>query len=102
MSLYEFSTAGGEPVELYFPIGTAPKIGSVHTPDSGPHEGVQLTRRPSIPLASVAPNFNFVAHSQCRNLTGHEKVDDKGRPVFTSKKEITEYVASTEGTVVWD
>ena len=102
MSLYEFSTPESGVIEIPFPIGTAPGIGTTYTPESGSYAGIPLVRLASIPQTSVAPNFNFASHSLPRNTTDHDRFDEKGRPVFTSKKEVTEYVAKTEGGVVWD
>ena len=102
MAIYEFEAPDGRRVELYFPIGTAPGIGKAHTPEEGDYEGVKLVRKPTVPRANVAPNFNFASHSLPRYAADHDTFDDKGRPVFTSKKQATEYAAKSEGTVVWD
>lgn len=91
-----------EVVEIDFPMGKAPKIGS--TID---HDGKTLIRIPVMPEAKVAPTAKFVSHSLPRwwpHAKDHEP--GTGKPRFDSIHQVRESVARSKDTksdmVVYD
>jgi hypothetical protein len=92
----------GEVVEIYFPIGKAPKIGSEKK-----IKGRTLVRIPVSPHGLVRPDGKFVSHSLPRNWP-HAKDHEPGtgKPRFNSIREVREAEARSKDTksdqVVYD
>lgn len=93
--LYLFEDrATGEVVEIYFPIGKAPKIGSVKR-----IKGRELVRVPVVPQGLVRPDAKFVSHSLPRHWP-HAKDHEPGtgKPRFNSIHEVREAEAKSKDT----
>lgn len=77
-----------EPVELWFSMSDAPRIG-----DTIDVDGARLRRVVSIPQARVEGEINF----KCWQVSGEEArgakhYDTDGCPVFTSKSEVRQFL----------
>ena len=93
MPEYSFKNRAGEGASFFFPVSEAPKFGSVITDE----DGVLWTRVVDIPRVNPGKDHRFISRTLPRwdpSAPGH---DSEGRPRFTSKKDVTEYVAKTEG-----
>jgi hypothetical protein len=93
--LYLFQDVGtGKVVELDYPMGKAPKIGS-----SISKSGMTLVRIPVIPEGLVRPDAKFVSHSLPRNWP-HAKDHEPGtgKPRFNSIHEVREAEAKSRDT----
>ena len=84
----------GDVVELYYPIGKAPKIGS-----SVKKGGKTLVRVPVSPQGLVRPDAKFVSHSLPRNWPhAKEHEPGTGKPRFNSINEVREAEARSKDT----
>ena len=98
MPMYDFETPTGETVEHFFPMAEAPKIGQTVDID-----GVACTRLMSDCQMSVSETIGpFVSRTLPRNDPRAPRHDKDGRPMFATKREVTEYVAKTEGQFGYD
>lgn len=90
MSWYVFEdTKTKQRVELEFPIGTAPKYGSVIK--LGKRRLKRMLDMPAVP--TIGMSYRFRADSLPRYHPDAPRLDSKGRPVFLSKHEVKEFVA---------
>lgn len=89
MPHYDFEdTKTGEAVELWFEMSKAPRIG-----EKIRHEGRRLRRVVSSPQARVEGEYRF----KCWQVSGEEakgakNYDTDGCPVFSSKREIQDFL----------
>ena len=94
--IYEFRTEAGERVELDYPIGRAPKIGSWVT-----RGGRRLRRVPSVGAAPyVEPDRGFICFSQHPDdvASPHRvKVEGVEFAAVSSKRQIEETLARKGG-----
>lgn len=92
--IYLFEKDDGSIVEIEYPIGKAPKIGT-----SIRRKGQKLTRICVAPQAKVAPNAKFVSHSLPRwwpHAKEHEP--GTGKPRFNSIHEVRNAEARSRDT----
>ena len=93
MPEYSFKNRAGQVSHMYFPVAEAPKFGSVVTDENG----VLWTRVIDIPRVNGGQDHHFVSRSLPRWDPSAPRHDEQGRPQFDTKKEVTEYVAKTDG-----
>ena len=99
MPLYSFEDLKtGERAEHFFHMADAPEIGATVR-----IEGRRWRRVPEIhaPGASV-PSYESIAYSPRDWHPAAKRHTPDGRPVFTSRKEVEEFQARSEGEYVWD
>jgi hypothetical protein len=97
MPLYSFTSTSGEDSSFFFTMDGAPRIGQ-----SIERKGKLWVRVPDLPQACVQKDTHFVAHSLPRNAPGAKHYTSSGKPAFSSKKEVGEFVARSEGDWVYD
>jgi len=93
MALYEFQAPDGTMRTKWFPMAEAPKIGACVKVG-----GETCTRVVSLPHACVSPDLTFTSNSLPRNHPDAPRVNEKGQPMFTSNREVTEFCAKTQHT----
>jgi hypothetical protein len=100
MSVFEFESKTGERIEREYPIGKAPKRIRV--------AGVAFTRCfPRIEPRCWTPKI--VGHSLPRakdkataERFGYPRTNERGQPIFTSKKEVREFTARSDRYWAYD
>lgn len=98
MPLYSCRAADGTVEEFWFSMNEAPPIGKRFRRDRKTY-----TRIPDYGSVSAAPvkDRHFASRQLCRYDRDHAanggKFDATGRPVFTSKRQVKEYCARTQG-----
>ena len=75
----------------------APRIGQIV--EIG---GITLTRQVDPIQLSIQPEISLVSRSLSRNHPDAPAIDKDGKPCFSSKKQVDEFVAKQEGDIVWD
>jgi hypothetical protein len=103
--LYEFErVGGGEYATFDFPIGRAPKIGA--TIRRNGRRYVRIPSSPQVPSTNYHTKYSFMSRSLPKdpgNKRGmYPRVDKQGRPLFASKREVSEVVARSEGGLIYD
>lgn len=97
MPLYSFKNHDtGEVLERFYRIDDRPCIGEVV--EDGEQKLVRVVDQPRI---AVSKDHCFAADSLNRWDPDAPRHDKSGRPVFHSKKEVNEYVASQEGDMTY-
>lgn len=91
MPEYDFEGPNGEHLIRYYAMGEAPSIGQTVEID-----GVPCMRVLSPLQMRVTADRRFVSHSLPRNHPDAPNLDEKGRPYFTSKREVKEFCAKTQ------
>ena len=97
MPRYSFTGDSGEEAEFYYTMDAAPRIGEIIT-----RKGRRWVRMPDLPQACVQKDTHFVSHSLPRKAPGAKHYTKDGKPAFSSKKEVGEFVARSEGDWVYD
>ena len=92
MPEYTFQNNEGETALRYYPIAEAPKYGETVL-DS---DGNEWKRLIDVPRTPKLRDHRFVSRTLPRFDPSAPDHDADGRPRFTSKKEVTEYVAKTD------
>jgi len=101
MPTYEFENENGEPEELFLWMSEAPPLGGTLE-----HEGRKLTR-----VIHAPPEYNVQKplHFEGRTMpakmtpeeraaTGHRHWTKNGMPFFTSRRQVSKYLAKEGGT----
>ena len=97
MPMYSFKDAETEEVfEYYYPIDDRPCIGDILERD-----GRTLVRIIDTPCVAPVRDYCFTARSLPRWDPAAPRCNEQGQPMFGSKKEVTEYVASQEGDMTY-
>jgi len=97
MPLYTFSGPKGKEDTFFFTMDNAPRIGSVIE-----RKGTYWVRMPDIPNACVRKDTHFVSNALPRNAPGAKHYTDDGKPAFSTKSEVGEFIARSEGDWVYD
>ncbi len=106
MPHYDFETDAGKPVELYFSMSAAPRVGEVIHED-----GVRLTRVLSVTCGTDLVQKSIegvVCHQAAEWAPGakHYVMDrsspDYGQPVMTSRRDIAHFLRSNPGATYGD
>tara|TARA_Y100001963_G_scaffold150076_1_gene230614 strand:- start:438 stop:743 length:306 start_codon:yes stop_codon:yes gene_type:complete len=93
MPEYTFKNIEGEVSLRYYRIADSPKYGETVLDDNG-QEWTRIVDVPQQP--AKVRDHRFVSRTLPRHDPSAPDHDEQGRPRFTSKKEVTEYVAKTE------
>ncbi len=96
MPEYEFIRANGDVVQKFFSMADAPEIGATVEIDGEPARRLP----PRLAGASVK-NYEHVSYSIPRNCVHAPRLDDKGRAVFQSKRELKETIAKMNADPSW-
>ena len=97
MPVYSFKDhESKEVVEKYYSLEDMPRIGDVVE-----ESGRKFGRIVDQPRVAVSKDHCFVARSLNRWDPDAPRHNEHGQPVFHSKKEVTEYVASQEGDMTY-
>ena len=106
MPHYDFETDAGKPVELYFSMSAAPRVGEVIEQD-----GVRLTRVLSVTRKTdlVQREISGVVCHQAaawapgaKHYVRDKSSPDYGQPVMTSRKDIAHFLRSNPGATYGD
>ena len=97
MPLYSFTSTSGEDKCFFFNMSAAPRIG-----ETIERKGKLWVRMPALPQVSAQRDIHFVSHALPKNAPGAKHYTKDGKPSFSSKKEVTEFVAKQEGDWVYD
>jgi len=97
MPIYSFKDAETSNItERYYSLADMPRIGDVVE-----ENGRKIVRIVDQPRVAVSKDHCFVAKSLPRFDPSAPRHNEHGQPVFHSKKEVTEYVASQEGDMTY-
>lgn len=97
MPIYSFKDSEtSEVVEKFYPLDEMPRIG-----EAVEDKGRKLVRIVDQPRIAPIRDHCFVARSLNRWDPAAPRHNEHGQPVFHSKKEVTEYVASQEGDMTY-
>ena len=97
MPIYSFKDSEtGQTAERFYPLAEMPRIGDIVEED-----GRKLVRIVDQPRIVVSKDHSFVARSLNRWDPDAPRHNEQGQPVFHSKKEVKEYVASQEGDMTY-
>ena len=98
MPRYSFKTLEtGKEVELFFPMDEAPSIGDVVDV-----LGLKLVRIPDLPQADCKKDIHFTSNALPRWDKNADSHDAAGKPQFKSQRAVTEYVAKSEGSWIYE
>ena len=97
MPIYSFKDSVTEEVlERYYPLADMPRIG-----DTVEENGRKFVRIVDLPRIASVRDYHFTAKSLPRWDPAAPRHNEQGQPLFDSKKEVTEYVASQEGDTTY-
>ena len=97
MPVYSFKDSKtGEEVIHFYPLDDMPRIGDVVE-----ESGRKLIRVIDQPTIAPIRDYSFTAKSLPRWDPAAPRHNEQGQPMFGSKKEVTEYVASQEGDTTY-
>ena len=97
MPIYSFNdTETGQTIERYYPLAEMPHIG-----DAIEEDGRKFVRIVDQPRIAVSKDHCFVSRSLNRWDPAAPRHNEHGQPVFHTKKEVNEYVASQEGSMTY-
>jgi hypothetical protein len=97
MPTYSFNDIEtGQTVERFYSIDERPRIGDIV--EESDRKFVRILDRPRV---AVSKDHCFVARSLNRWDPDAPRHNEHGQPVFQSKKEVKEYVASQEGDMTY-
>jgi hypothetical protein len=97
MPIYSFKDSEtGQTTERFYPLADMPNIGD--TIEESGRKFVRILDRPHV---AVSKDHCFVARSLNRWDPDAPRHNEHGQPVFQSKKEVKEYVASQEGDMTY-
>ena len=97
MPVYSFKDhESKEVVEKYYSLEDMPRIGDVVE-----ENGRKFVRIVDQPRVAVSKDHCFVARSLSRWDPDAPRHNESGQPVFHSKKAVTEYLASQEGSMTY-
>ena len=97
MPVYTFEKESGETTELFFNMDDAPRIGTTIE-----IAGIKLTRLVDPIQVDCRQDVHFTAHQISRWHPDAPALNERGQPVFSSKRQVDEFVAKTEGAAVWE
>ncbi len=97
MPVYSFKDhETGQVVERFYSLDEMPRIGDVVEENS--RKFVRIVDQPRI---APIRNYHFTARSLPRWDPSAPRHNEQGQPLFDSKKEVNEYVASQEGDATY-
>ena len=97
MPIYSFKAHNtDEVIEKYYPLDEMPRIGDIIE-----ESGRKFVRIVDQCRVAVSKDHAFVARSLNRWDPDAPRHNEQGQPVFHSKKEVTEYLASQEGDMTY-
>jgi len=97
MPTYSFDTEGGKRVELFYTMDESPRIGEVIEV-----AGAKLTRVLDNVQIDCRKEIRFTSNGLPRNHPDAPAVNHQGKPVFSSKKQLDEFISKQNGTWLWD
>jgi hypothetical protein len=97
MPLYDFQTESGEIIEAHFAMVNAPSIGETIEIDGQP--ATRLVSKHHAQVHGIEP---FVSRTLPKNDPRAPRHDKEGRAMFATQREVTEYLAKTEGQFGYD